>query len=208
MIFGVSDVLMPVSETVDAATAAPGLVGPQYKPGGVLFLSVNPAGGKDDRVSSPDDRRMYAACRALAGASDEALGQTFDELNRLILTQMPGWRVFNQHTSPVLGALGVGLEQIAYVYVVPFRTRGDQGAKIPSEAIDRAYVVGLADQLSALDPRVIIAIDRHSEHVAHRFSASRSMPPEVRYYTRKRDAHAERAAILAELRIWAAGRNL
>lgn len=206
-IFGSADVLMPISETVDAATAAPGFIGPNYGPGGVLILSINPAGGKDNRVSGPDDKRMYAAFRTLAAASDELLVPAFHDLNRLILAQMPGWRVFNQHTSPVLDALDVRLEQVAYVYVVPFRTRDDQGAKIPSDVVDRAYRTGLADQLSVLNPGVIIAIDRHSERVARQFSASKAKPPEVRYYTRKRDAHAERAAILADLRLWSARRS-
>lgn len=207
MIFGMPDVLMPVSEPVDAITAAPGLVGSHYRSGGVLILSVNPAGGKDDRVSSSDDHFMYAAFRELASASDAELESKFKILNQIIVEQMPSWGVYKRYTAPILKALDLELAEIAYIYAVPFRTRGDHGAKIAPEIVDRAYDTGLGQQLSVLAPSMIIPIDRHSERMTHRYVASCETPPEFQYFTRQRSDHTGRRATLAKLSAWSARRS-
>jgi hypothetical protein len=91
------------------------------------------------------------------------------------------------------------LDAIAYVYLVPFRTRADAGSSLPSGVIDVAARSGFFDLLDALQPGLVIAMDRPSERAARRWAASRESG-EMLYYTRKRDDHAGRAKFLGELR--------
>lgn len=201
-IFGASDSLMPVSEVQDASTAAPGMIGTRYSKGNLVLLSINPAGGKDDSTSSISDREMYAGYRALGSSSDADLNQAFATFNAYVARQMPSWRVYKQHTNRILEALDLELDEIAYLYVVPFRTRADDGARIPVNVVDRAYDAGLDHMLALLSPKVLVAIDRHSERCAIRYSEQSDQPSKVWYYTRKRDAHTERAELLDAMRRW------
>src|SRR5690606_14207936 len=104
-VFGPADALMPITEVDDARTDVPGAVGSSYPLGGVVLLSVNPAGGKDDSVSRPEDKAMYAAYRSLAGASGPDVLEAFETVNRATGEQMPQWRIYKQHTMLILQAM-------------------------------------------------------------------------------------------------------
>lgn len=196
-VIGVPDNLMPPVERRDAATASPGMAGPLYAPGNTVILSVNPAGGRDTYVASDADKAMYAAFRRLRDAGEADLVGAFEAANAALLGQMPGWTVYRQHTSRVLSALGIGLAQIGYVYVVPFRTKGDRAAVITADIEARAWETGLAEQLGVMAPSRIVALDRASERCARRYAADHTV--KVWYWTRKRDAHARRDETYAEM---------
>ena len=198
-IFGDDEILMPKTELEDARTAVPGMVGFDYEAGGFLLLSINPAGGRDGAESRLSDRAMYSAFRTFAQSGALA---DFEHVNEIVGREMPTWTVYRQHTKPILDALTVKVRHIAYVNVVPFRTRGDQGAKIPSKYVYQSVDLGLHAQLVALSPKLIVALDRHSERVANLLRAQTKDPWHVVYYTRKRDAHADRRATLSILESW------
>ena len=117
---------------------------------------------------------------------------------QLVIASIPDWGVAKQHTQKILDAAQKSLDDIAYLYLVPFRTRGDAGSTMDQAYLDAGYSRHLVQQLRAVAPKIIIAIDRPSERAAHRYR--REAPhTNVIYYTRKRDAHAERAKTLAVL---------
>lgn len=198
-IFGNLDPLCPIAESYDANTVAPGMVGPAYIPGGVVLLSINPAGGKDNAAPSEADREMYLKFRNLRDSNLDDVPSAFEAVNEVWKKQMPNWTIYRQHIAKILAALAVSLDQIAYVYVVPFRIRGDDAGKIKPDIVDRGYVKGLERQLQALAPGCIVALDRKAEHCAHRFADSARIPARVWYYTRKRDAHGDREKLLREM---------
>ena len=195
-VFGDSVALMPNKNREDARTAAPGMVGHEYRPAGVLLLSVNPAGGKDNYQPTSPDIAMYDAFRTLAAAPPAAELQAFEAVNEIFMREMPRWTVYRQHIAPVMSALGITLSELAYAYVVPFRITDDAAAAIKPAMVESAWRSGLEAQVLALDPSTIIAIDRKAETCARRYAAVAKRPVNVWYYTRKRDAHAERRATL------------
>ncbi len=87
-VFGDSATLMPTKNREDARSAAPGMVGREWRPGGVLLLSVNPAGGKDAFSPTAADRAMYKTFRELAEASDEAVLDAFEAVNEMFRWEM------------------------------------------------------------------------------------------------------------------------
>jgi len=198
-VFGDSVALMPNKNREDARTAAPGMVGRDYRSGGVLLLSVNPAGGKDTYTPSAPDIAMYDSFRALAAASAAEVLLAFEAVNEIFQCEMPRWTVYRQHIAPVLSALGISISDMAYAYVVPFRIQDDVAAAINPAIAENAWRSGFAAQVLALEPGTIIAIDRKAEACARRYAATAKRPVNVWYYTRKRDAHAERREILAAM---------
>ena len=203
-IFGPDDSLRPISNQSDVDTAAVGAMGENYIAGGLALLSVNPAGGKDDAVASKSDKEMYQLFRSLRDATPTDVALRLRQASDVVFRQMPGWTVYNQHIAPILDALARNRHDIAYIYVVPFRTRGDKAALIKPAMVDNAWREGLELQLASLKPGTIVTIDRISESIANRYAEMADHPVVVWYYTRKRDAHAERRETLkkmAELRV-------
>lgn len=203
-IFGPDDELLPLYPgrngelAQQARIPAVGMVGPNFH-GTLAILSVNGAGGKAGHQSIPSSDRMYARIRELQEAEPGPLTLgAFEALNAAVMGSMPDWGVTQQHTKKILGSAKHKLDEVAYLYVVPFRTKDDAGSKMPSPYLDAGYTKHLVHQLRALRPALIIAIDRPSEKAAHRFRAE-SPVTEVIYYTRKRDAHDERKKTLAEI---------
>lgn len=207
-IFGSDDSLRPVytaqsalAEQIDVA--AVGMVGKRYSPGGVSLLSVNPAGGSAHSTTNAASDEMYEAFRAMRSARTaiEAMA-CFDRVEPAVAASMPYWRITTQYVNSILGALGKRVEDIAYLYLVPFRTAGDAGSKMPSSYCDASYRLHLEPQLDLLQPALIVCVDRPSEAAARKWVAESGNGTrcEVFYFTRKRDAHAERRALLDELR--------
>jgi hypothetical protein len=203
-IFGPRDALRPVYSLKDNILTdqidipAVGMVGPNYG-GKLAILSVNGAGGKDNSLSLPSSDRMYAAFRHLRDATPGAPAlAAFEALNTAVIASIPDWGVAKQHTQKILDAAQKSLDDIAYLYLVPFRTRGDAGSTMDQAYLDAGYSRHLVQQLRAVAPKIIIAIDRPSERASHRYR--REAPhTNVIYYTRRRDAHAERTKTLAAL---------
>ncbi|MEZ4563644.1 MAG: hypothetical protein R2853_13005 [Thermomicrobiales bacterium] len=203
-IFGSEDKLLPVYPAsahelaLQAQLPAVGMVGPDYS-GSLVILSVNGAGGKFDHRSHPSSDRMYDRIGALKASTHGPTAlEAFEALNNSIRASMPDWSIYQRHTSKILQAARHELADIAYLYVVPFRTKNDEGYKILRRYREAAYSSHLIHQLQALEPKTIIAIDRSSEQAALQFKADHP-DTNLIYYTRQRDAHDEQKRTLTEI---------
>lgn len=156
-----------------------------------------PGGRKDDYGPAADDVALYDAYRAFARTGSQA---SFSEASGLFAKQMRAWRIYTQRVAPILHAARTSIERIAYAYVAPFRVRDDSAALIKESAQRAAYDAGLGALLDALDPGLLICLDRVSEGCALRHVAGRP-GCRVKYYTRKRDAHQQRRETLREIAV-------
>jgi hypothetical protein len=178
-----------------------GMVGPSYERGSLAFVSVNPAGGKPESRSTTTDTVLYRAIEDLRDAKDSAAQLfAFEQLVELFMASMPTWTIWRQYIKPILEALSKSLAEVAYLYLVPFRTRGDAGSSMSKQFTLAGYSKHLCRQLDLLDPGLIIAVDRPSEHFTRSWLTEPGHKCEVFYYTRKRDEHTARAHLLADLR--------
>lgn len=203
-IFGPADSLRPVYpadnrvliEQIDVP--AVGMVGPKYR-GDFAIRSVNGAGGKFDHRSLPSSDVMYEQFRRLRDAAPgEPALDAFEALNRAYMATMPDWGGQWRHIWRINEAAGRELDEIAYLYLVPFRTIGDSGSRMHRTFFDAGYERHLVPELRALAPKCIVAIDRPSEAAALRYKGEASRT-EVIYYTRKHAAHTEREKTLREI---------
>ena len=196
-IFGSMDLqLRPISASSQADIAVPGMVGENYKSGGLAIVSVNPAGGKDDFRPTSGDAKLYEAAKKISLSDDV---QPFEQMNQAYRLGMPSWGAQWRHINAILTATHQSLWQLAYPYLVPFRTRHDKGSALKEDVIDRAYQSGFVQVMRELQPALVIPVDRHSEAAVHRLKSETSMPFEVIYYTRQQNAHASRAATLQKI---------
>ncbi|WP_139384134.1 hypothetical protein [Novosphingobium mathurense] len=193
-IFGTADAqLRPVSSASEADVAVPGMVGGDYQEKGLAIVSVNPAGGKDNFRPTSGDARLYQAVKEFTISGEPS---KFEEVNEAYYLGMPSWGPQWVHVNAILAASRQNLRQVAYPYLVPYRTRGDSGSTLKKNVIDRAYRAGFAETLRALKPSLVVPVDRHSEAAVYRAKAALGLSFDIIYYTRQRNAHAARAATL------------
>ena len=188
--------LRPVAASSQADICVPGMVGRNYLRGGIAIVSVNPAGGTDTFVPTAGDAILYRACKRVGDTTDV---EDFETMINAYIDGMPYWGPQWRIISSILQATGRTLPQIAYPYLVPFRTRGDAGSKLPQAVLDNGYRMGFATALHALNPAFLIAVDRPSESACGRAVAEHQLDCQVIYLTRKRDAHDERTRTLKRL---------
>ncbi|MGE0031837.1 MAG: hypothetical protein AB7T20_12010 [Steroidobacteraceae bacterium] len=205
-IFGATDSLRPHYDE-DGPTAsqidvpALGTVGRGFHPTSVTFVSVNPAGGTSNSRSTLVDKRLYEAfanMRSVANADSRL--EAFEHVTTCFEASVPTWTIWWQYIEPILVAVDRSFGSTAYLYLVPFRTQGDAGSSMPDVFIRAAYEKHLKQQLNLLSPKLIIAVDRPSERICGEWSRDNGNDAEVFYFTRKRDAHAERKRLLAQLK--------
>jgi hypothetical protein len=196
-IFGPADELLrPVSISAQADVAVPGMVGENYEINGLAIVSINPAGGKDDFRPTSGDAELYEAAKAVRQSDDV---QSFERMNEAYCLGMPSWGAQWRHINAILTATNSSVRQLAYPYLVPFRTRGDNGSALKQEIVDRAYQLGFVETMLKLQPKLVIPVDRHSEAAVNRLKRETSMSFEIIYYTRQQNAHATRAETLQRI---------
>jgi hypothetical protein len=150
--------LMPITQTVDAGTAAPGWVGKSWQPdGGTLLMAINPGGGGDAYRLNSTDERLYGLFRAFKAAPPDERGEALTELSNAWIGIQKTHNIYRL-VQPILEALDTGSEDMAFLNVLPFRTRGD--APAGSAVLRRAWDVATSHQVAALRPRRIIALGR------------------------------------------------
>lgn len=174
-------------------------MGADYRPGGVCLLSVNPAGGKDDYQATENDCLIYEAAAVLAAADEQTAEAALSNLSSAFIGAMPRWGSQWRHVKAILTALDLPVSAIAYLYLIPFRTRGDKGSRLPLSVIERGAALGMENLLDALAPGLVVAMDEPSSRIAARWSNQDAKKRLFLYYTRKLDAHADRAATLKRL---------
>src|SRR5258708_23700604 len=145
-VFGRADPLRPGYDTLSnsiveqVSVPAMGMVGAAYLPGSLSFVSVNPAGGKPGAKSSPVDDELYRMVEQLRDAQDESSQlNSFEDLASCFTVSMPTWTIWRQYIDPILAAISKTLEECAYLYLVPFRTRGDNGSRMPEQFAATGY---------------------------------------------------------------------
>jgi hypothetical protein len=196
-LFGESDEkLRPVAVPSQVDVPVPGTVGPAYERGGLAIVSVNPAGGRDGFRPTAGDAELYRAAETFREVGDL---QAFERMADAYLTGMPNWGAQWRIISDLLQTTRTSLEQLSYPYLVPFRSRGDQGSRLPRTVLEMGYNLGFPSILEALQPGLVIAVDRPSERACERVRAESGLRFDLVYYTRQRDAHAARSATLREL---------
>lgn len=205
-VFGQADPLRPIYRAPCSLVAqvdipAVGTVGPRYAPGGVVLVSVNPAGGKETSKATPIDDRLYDAFASLHAARAPDIEAAFETLVRVFAESVPTWKITQQYVTKILSALGLQFDAVSYLYVVPFRTRDDAGSKIPPVFIHAGYEKHLRAQLDLLQPRLIVALDKPTYDCSQIWAAQQVTAAEAFYFTRKRDAHMERRALLQQLEL-------
>ena len=206
-IFGPDDDLRPMYRRSllnwQIDVTAVGMVGKNYEPGGLAILSVNPAGGKENYQSNHSTSRkqraneMYERMRDLRNS--KYILHAFEKSNEAILNDYPDWGSMANYCRDILRAVNRNFNDISYLHVVPFRTKGDKGSTINKRYLDNGYDKHLKNQLGMLSPSHIIAVDRPSETAAKRYQHEHDPQMKVTYFTRKHDAHLGRDETLKKL---------
>ena len=202
-IFGLEDALRPnyrlrsLQWQVDVA--AVGFVGNDYQPGGVAMLSVNPAGGRDDLEPNPASDGMYESLLAFRDSKPNGLRSAFGRSHDAFSRSFPNWTITRSHYRKILEELGREIDELAFLYVVPFRTRGDKGSTMKERFLANGYERHLKRQMALLTPGTVVAMDRPSEDAAKRYKREQAPETKVCYWTRQRNVpDAERRTALRE----------
>lgn len=157
--------LMPITATVDANTAACGWVGKNWERGGDLMIGINPGGGGDGYRRNPTDDKLYGLIRAFRDANPNQRDATFSQMSSGWIDIQRShniWRLI----SALFDATGHNSEHLAFVNVVPFRTRND--SPIPIATLRRSADQILMPQLNALAPKRIFALGLKAHNLLRR----------------------------------------
>ena len=202
-IFGPEDALRPnyrnpsLQWRVDVA--AVGYVGIDYQPGGVAILSVNPAGGKNNLEPNRASDRMYECLLAFRNSEVAARLGAFENSHEAFRRSFPNWKITRHHYNKILAKLRRRFDEIAFLYLVPFRTQGDNGSAMKQEFLANGYEKHLKRQMVLLAPGAVIAMDRPSEEYAKRYRDEACPRTTVCYWNRGRHvSDAERFEALRE----------
>ncbi len=191
-IFGLADALRPTyrhrSLQWQVDVAAVGYVGIDYEPGGVVMLSVNPAGGRENLEPDPASDKMYERLVAFRDSKPNGgLGRAFEDSHSAFRRSYPNWTITRKHYNKILATLGTRFDELAFLYVVPFRTRGDKGSTMSRRFVDNGYEKHLKKQMALLSPGTVIAMDQRSEESANRYRREEVPETTVCYWTRQRN---------------------
>ena len=149
--------LTPVTQPNDAATAAPGWVGKNWKPGGTLLMAINPGGGGDAYRLNGTDERLYSLIRAFKEAPAEDRGGALMALSDAWIGIQTTHNIYRL-IHAIMNALNSAADDMAFLNVLPFRTRNDAAAG--SAVLRRAWATATSHQVTALQPKRIIALGR------------------------------------------------
>ncbi|WP_395396100.1 hypothetical protein WBP07_22515 (plasmid) [Novosphingobium sp. BL-8A] len=196
-IFGAWDAtLRPLGDGGQIHLALPGMVSENYRSGGLVIVSISPAGGQVDLCHTPGDERLRRAIEALRSTADL---EAFEEVNRAYQADMPDRETQWRHIDDILNAARQNRGQLAFAYLIPFGIRNDGAGKLSNLVIEQAYQSGFVDILRELEPSLVVPVDRYSEAATRRAKLETGMPFIVIPYTGKRDAQSERDEALAAI---------
>jgi len=192
--------LDPVQALQDAATAASGWVGSAWQPGSTVLVGINPGGGGDTYRRNSNDDELYGLLRGFRDATGERQrAEAFATLSNAWINIQRGhniWRLI----EPLLEALGKRTDEVAFLNILPFRTRQD--APAPIAVLKKAWEKATFPQIEALAPRRIIALGKKAHNVLVRLVPENG--PELVLLKRTiGDSYLapEAKAILEELRV-------
>ena len=193
-IFGPDDPLCPRYRRNDLNwqidVVAPGFVGANYRSGGLVILSVKPAGGEEDFFSDPKSDAVYESFMELRDSENPL--EVFEESNRAVLRSISQWGAVARACDRILTAVDKVYDDIAFLYVVPFRTRSDSASSVKKTYLENGYSKHLKRQLGLLFPGHIVAIYKDSKEAAEKFREDCNPGVDVFYYTGERNRSGER----------------
>lgn len=164
-IFGDADTkLRPLNLPADNDTMFAGYVGSGYlHRSGLLLLGINPGGGGDaDTRRIPEDEVFYPLLHAFKAANDDRVSGAFEAVNEAFVPIVKRWKLW-RILGPTLDAAGVNITEVAYMNVVPYRTRGNN---MPPVAARRASWEQIVEPtLNILAPRTIITLGKKAGSV-------------------------------------------
>jgi len=164
-IFGDADFEQrPINLPSDSSTMFAGYVGTGYVPGkGYLLLAINPGGGGDAYTQRiPEDEVFYPLLHDFKAANEGSKVRAFEAINAafmLIVKEWNLWRILR----PTLDAAGIRIDEVAYMNVVPYRTRGDKKPRVAARRASWNQVV--EPTLALLEPRAIISLGKKAGSV-------------------------------------------
>ena len=172
-IFGVDDDnYAPKHLLADATTMFAGYVGTNYEPGvGILLLAVNPGGGGDAyRTRTAADEVFHPLLAEFKAADRPRVVESFKRITTAFPRILEGWNL-RRILRPTLEAAGVTIEEVAFMNVVPYRTRNNRP---PSVAAARTAWQRIVDPcLSILAPRSIVAMGKKAGHLVDRLHSGK-----------------------------------
>ena len=195
------DRAMPITHREDAKTAATGWVGPDYEAGSIVLVGVNPGGGGDGYRGNPTDAELYQRLRAFRDAKGNDRGAAFAALNDAWLSIQKThsiWRV----VVAVLNATGLRASQVAFMNMLPFRTREDKPA--PVSVMASAWRLAAEPQIRVLAPAAIVSLGFKAGDALGKFADPKTIPPVFKIKRARGDMRIpdEARATLVELRDW------
>lgn len=133
--------------------AQPGYVGKHYRRGGLVFIGMNPGGGRDGL--GPADRLQYEALRRLTDATDRKVLQRFDDLIDVLAKIMPTWKIVMNFVAPVLQSTNGAFDDTAYLNILKWRTAKSSGLM---RLYQLSWAAHTGEQLELLAPGTLIAV--------------------------------------------------
>jgi hypothetical protein len=134
--------------------AQPGYVGPNYRPGGVAFVSMNPGGGRGTGLGR-EDLLQYEALKQLRDCTDAEAAEKFEALTTILQQIMPTWTIIQRFVDPILLGSGIAFSLIAYFNLLKWRTSDSSNLK---KLYEISWHHHTQEQVRILAPSVVIAI--------------------------------------------------
>jgi len=132
----------------------PGYVGHNYKPGGLIFVSMNPGGGPNKGLGE-EDKKQYEALQRLRDCKPAEATKRFHELSSLLHDIMQEWKIFKVFVAPVLEYSSATFSEVAYLNLLKWRTTKSSGLRT-------LYKLSWHDhtqkQIELLRPSTVVAI--------------------------------------------------
>lgn len=181
--------------------ARPTWIGKGYRPGGVLLIGKNPAGGtpSHQHKAHPSDAGLAAALQRLVSERDlRAYLAWRDEAQP---RAMATWRIWKNGVEPIVNALKpaiAGADEIAFGNFVPFRSDSN---KVRLTEYLAGWQNDLEHVVRLLRPRLIIKMTAEFPHFERHISEVQVL----RFSRANGDTHVTAAGVndLQVMRAWA-----
>jgi hypothetical protein len=157
---------LPLYLQDDARVMTIGYVGKNYERGkGIMLLGINPGGGGVKFASgrSAEDKLFYPNLYEFkATGSLESLAQ----INKAYTQVLPLWNLW-RILGPTIEAAGRTFDEIAYMNVVPYRTRDDKTPPVATQRQSWTHIV--EPTLELLQPNAMVSLGMKAGKVVQRF---------------------------------------
>lgn len=129
-----------------------GFVGRNHEKRRILLLSAVPGNGKNDR-REPGDELMISSLRAFY---EHPTPETYRAASEAYMKACPTFRFWQQDCFPILKAVGLTLDDIAFVNSLPWRS--SRGTKLTTRQREACAARVVGPVLDDLCPRLVIAL--------------------------------------------------